>query len=481
MAQQMHLPASFELAFRRLKDQIDEDDARTFHSTTMKDVWDAAKHIERQLEQRRSLRGFNRIRPFLTGIEQYSNVVAVLCNQTPYLPFLWAPIKLFLQVALGYISALESLIDAYAMIGDAMPRFDRLSAALRDEPAFQHVIGLFYADILEFHRRAYKFFRRRAWTMVFGSLWKTFNFRFLGILENLRKHRNLIDSEANAINIAESRAFRTSQLDIISSWRAQRADEIDKEERNRLNTHIRETMAWLGATEIPEDVLTRIGKGKSVLCAKVIENIQAKAGMTVAFYFCHHNPPPNAITEVLGSISTQLLAANTNLAPFVLETFASNGLKPSRKALKEIISTLLDSLESVRLIVDGVDEWPQDEAAEVIDELLSLKTTTRFKILIASRRLSMISAKLGVKEAMRLEDHADDVNASISAFVGSSLGQLRERFNGSLVDELQRQILDKANLMFLWVKLILFTVESLHFDQDLQDIVEHFPEGLEAM
>ena len=42
-----------------------------------------------------------------------------------------------------------------------MPRFDRLSATFKYEPDFQQVMGLFYTDILEFHRRAYKFFRRR--------------------------------------------------------------------------------------------------------------------------------------------------------------------------------------------------------------------------------------------------------------------------------------------------------------------------------
>ena len=42
-----------------------------------------------------------------------------------------------------------------------MPRFDRLSSAFRKDPAFQRVMGYFFADILEFHRRAYKFFRQR--------------------------------------------------------------------------------------------------------------------------------------------------------------------------------------------------------------------------------------------------------------------------------------------------------------------------------
>ena len=47
------------------------------------------------------------------------------------------------------------------MIGEAMPRFDRLSEAFKGDPKFRQVMGHFYEDILEFHRRAYMFFRRR--------------------------------------------------------------------------------------------------------------------------------------------------------------------------------------------------------------------------------------------------------------------------------------------------------------------------------
>lgn len=83
------LPVSFINAFERLRATVNTEDARTFASTTMKDVWNAARRIERQLEAKRSLRNFNRIQKFLAGIEQYSRIVEVLCNQTPYLPFIW--------------------------------------------------------------------------------------------------------------------------------------------------------------------------------------------------------------------------------------------------------------------------------------------------------------------------------------------------------------------------------------------------------
>lgn len=98
-------PISFDTAFRRLKDQVSPDDERLFSSTSMEDVWETAREIEHRLQQRRSLRGFVRIRPFLTGIEQYSGVVEVLCQSTPYLSFIWAPIKLLLQVIIESMKA----------------------------------------------------------------------------------------------------------------------------------------------------------------------------------------------------------------------------------------------------------------------------------------------------------------------------------------------------------------------------------------
>lgn len=88
-AQKLKPPASFGIAFERLRDSVSKDDARSFASTTMKDVWTTAKEIETQLQRRNSLRGFRRIAPFLTGIEQYAGVIEVLCQGTPYLPFIW--------------------------------------------------------------------------------------------------------------------------------------------------------------------------------------------------------------------------------------------------------------------------------------------------------------------------------------------------------------------------------------------------------
>lgn len=55
----------------------------------------------------------------------------------------------------------EALLVAYADIGDALPRFDRYGKAFEDNPVFQSGLAAVYTSILEFHGRAYQFFRRK--------------------------------------------------------------------------------------------------------------------------------------------------------------------------------------------------------------------------------------------------------------------------------------------------------------------------------
>jgi hypothetical protein len=92
----------FKDAFDKLEQTINANhpvDGRNFHDTTLQDVRTAAKQIEQDLGARQCLRNMRRIEPFLAGLERYSNVVDVLCNGTPYLPWIWAPVRLILHVS----------------------------------------------------------------------------------------------------------------------------------------------------------------------------------------------------------------------------------------------------------------------------------------------------------------------------------------------------------------------------------------------
>lgn len=84
-------PATTTLAeaFDKLKSSVSDSDAVVFQSTLLQDVWKAARDIEHLQQRRRSVRNLRRIEPFLNAIGKYSKVLEVLCNGTPYLPWIW--------------------------------------------------------------------------------------------------------------------------------------------------------------------------------------------------------------------------------------------------------------------------------------------------------------------------------------------------------------------------------------------------------
>jgi hypothetical protein len=160
-------PAISTLARNTIKSAHDELDRiispgekRNFAETTLQDVQDAALKLENQLAARQSLRNMRRLMPLFRGLEHYSKVADILCNGTPFMPWIWAPITLILRVASEYVEAFETIIKGYATIAEPLKRFEILSNAFISEPSFQQTLAVFYADILTFHKHAYKFVRR---------------------------------------------------------------------------------------------------------------------------------------------------------------------------------------------------------------------------------------------------------------------------------------------------------------------------------
>lgn len=76
-------------AFKKFENKISIEDANTFANTELKDVWKAVRDIDTAQRRRLSARNLARVEPLLRGIEKYSKVIEVLCNGTPYMPYVW--------------------------------------------------------------------------------------------------------------------------------------------------------------------------------------------------------------------------------------------------------------------------------------------------------------------------------------------------------------------------------------------------------
>jgi len=86
-------------AFEDLSKSISPADAKDFSDATLESVQNAVLEVENQLGMRSSLRNMRRLMPLFSGLEHYSKAIEILCNGTPYLPWIWAPIKLIIMVS----------------------------------------------------------------------------------------------------------------------------------------------------------------------------------------------------------------------------------------------------------------------------------------------------------------------------------------------------------------------------------------------
>lgn len=147
-------------AFKELERTISPNDARNFPSVTLQQVRLETLRIEDELAARQSLRNMRRLAPLFQGMEHYAKVMDVLCNGTPFLSWAWAPISLILRIASEHLEAFELIIKGYSKIAECLGRFAVLESSFKSNQDFQQTFAIFYADILEFHKHAYKFVRR---------------------------------------------------------------------------------------------------------------------------------------------------------------------------------------------------------------------------------------------------------------------------------------------------------------------------------
>ncbi|KAI8934434.1 hypothetical protein NX059_009166 [Plenodomus lindquistii] len=473
-------------AFERFAETVQSNDRRDFQNTKLQDVRNEAMRIEGQLRARRTQRNMARLEPFLLGMEHYARVIEVLCNGTPYLSWIWAPVKLMLMITVDSLTAFEKLIDAYGRIADMLPRIDRLDSALGSDHNFQSLLALIYADILEFHRRAYKFVRRSSWHTFFGSMWAGFESRFSGILAQLAYHSKLLDEEAIAIDIsntiAQSREqalkweqqeqeWRANKVRVVLSWLATGAplpeDALDRHSEQCLpdscNWFIQDvkTQRWLkkGAGKAMLWLTGKPGAGKSTLCSTLIQHAQSNA-FDVLFYFCTYlDNSAGTSSRILRSLASQIIQKHQDFAIHVYDVYFQSHPVPTRKALLCLLPELLQGIGPVRLVIDGVDECSASDQVEVLKDMAqlhALSATLNCKVLIASRDTLNISRSMhrrrGNVVTTSLSDSQENLsmNRSIEHYIDGRLADLPSHLldldpDGSILAEVKQTLTIKSN------------------------------------
>jgi hypothetical protein len=358
-----------------------------------------------------------------------------------------------------------------------MPIFNQLHRAFGDNERFQIVLSLVYKDILEFHQAAYRFFRRRSWVIFFDSFWKGFQFRFNCILRKLAEHQKLLMQQVNVNEDIDAR-----------QWRLKYEEEARIQEHRTRNNWLHDSISWLKvAGELRDDELERLlekkqegtcewifnnhlfqtwrndvhgepvlwlkgipGAGKSILSSNIIRTMKngGDDGFTTVYHICNsYTTGKDLRGEIMRSIAAQLLQDNLEFASYIFENYANKGLEPSIASLRNLLPELLKAIPSVRIIVDGIDEYPESEQAKILKELISLtkETSVQCKLLFSNREGNQINQILKRKPTISLRDQQHNVHKDIQIYVHAFLNQMRDDFDTDLIDKVQHNIIKQAN------------------------------------
>ena len=172
---------------------------------------------------------------------------------------------------------------------------------------------------------------------------------------------------------------------------------------------------------------------------------------TVAYFFCNsYADGKDRCSQILRSLTLQLLRENLDLAPHVADNYANRGFNPSMQQLRKLIPELVATIPSTRLIIDGLDECNEQDQKAVLRELLSLYVLpgVSLKLLFSSREVALIGKSLRKKLYISLKERKSDVETDIRLFVNQNLIDLRERFDkidNTVVDNVEQRLVEKAD------------------------------------
>jgi hypothetical protein len=194
----------------------------------------------------------------------------------------------------------------------------------------------------------------------------------------------------------------------------------------------------------------------------IIRFLQQDKHSVVLYFFCnYYSSSLNRSSHILRSLADQLLRSNRDLSSYVYDEYICQGLASSVQQLKRLIRTLLLGIPSVRIVIDGLDEFESKDQSQILNDIIPFASASDMgasvgdkgavcKVLISSRDVNPIAKHLSKRSIISLSKERAAIGSAIRSFVQHNLIDIHQNLNDMDIDKnvagkVEHELIEKAD------------------------------------
>ncbi|MCJ1431111.1 hypothetical protein MMC27_000462 [Xylographa pallens] len=515
MSSSQQIQGAFEASLEEFSNNLIDKNHYDFSKIrSIDDVYDETDRIQKLQGSNGALRNLKRIEPYLRCINEYSSVIETFVLVKPdLLALLWGPIKFLLQVTSTYIKSFDKLLDMTVRLADALPQFKAYEELFRTNTRVTHVLCLFYKDILDFYAINLNYFKAKGWKIFHDVMLSSYTDKIAIVQENIIYHKELLSSEVTVADIRKAFAahslalkeyennssFREQQdFDSMKVALAPRLYDVDLEQI--LESRCRNTCKWVFDESLLRDWsifhkdrvpilwLSGIpGAGKTHLAASIIEHISKGTRNAVFAFLRYQDPEAIRRTDVYHSFIFQLLFDHKSLRPALQAAYKSSyrQLLSSVEFVLDLLHNLFECVETVHIIVDGLDEINRAVRSILLQDLIDLcDTCPNVKLLLCSRKESDISRLLRNRANTLVlgQKNTPDIECYVYNMIDEWISTVDVDPLSSVASEVRtlvKPVAARSKGMFLYARLVMVSLTGQPDLYNFKREAQNLPNGLE--